>query len=211
MHALPNCVGPHILGTENLSAFPTYLFNTRLTKFINTKTQHISHFLKTKHIMCPSGRTLRPQPPTTDFRPAFDILDTDCDGKISGDDLRSFYATTSGGGVSADAIGAMMSVAHTNMDGFVEYEEFERVVSGNNEKKPLGCGAMEDVFKVMDRDGDGKLSHEDLKNYMNWAGFAATDEEINAMIKLGGGDQNGGVSFDGLIRILALDHFVPVY
>nr|ATO87669.1 Nacl-inducible Ca2+-binding protein [Trifolium repens] len=161
--------------------------------------------------MCPSGRTLRPQPPTTDFRPAFDILDTDCDGKISRDDLRSFYATTSGEGVSADAIGAMMSVADTNMDGFVEYEEFERVVSGNNEKKPLGCGAMEDVFKVMDRDGDGKLSHEDLKNYMNWAGFAATDEEINAMIKLGGGDQNGGVSFDGLIRILALDHFVPVY
>jgi calmodulin len=63
----------------------------------------------------------------------------------------------------------------------------------------------------MDRDGDGKLSHEDLKSYMNWAGFAATDEEINAMIKFGGGDQNGGVSFDGLIRILSLDHFVPVY
>jgi calmodulin len=161
--------------------------------------------------MCPSGRSLRPQPSTTDFRPAFDILDTDCDGKISRDDLRSFYATVTGGvNGGDDAIGAMMSVADTNKDGFVEYEEFERVVSGNNgEKRALGCGAMEDVFKVMDRDCDGKLSHGDLKNYMAWAGFDATDEEIKAMIKLGGGDQNGGVSFDGLIRLLALDHFVP--
>ena len=161
--------------------------------------------------MCPSGRNLRPQPTTTDFRPAFEILDTDCDGKISRDDLRSFYAANCGG-ISGgdDAIGAMISVADTNMDGFVEYDEFERVVSGNGEKKPLGCGAMEDVFKVMDRDGDGKLSHQDLKNYMAWAGFPATDEEISAMIKLGGGDQNGGVSFDGLVRLLALDHFAPV-
>lgn len=158
--------------------------------------------------MCPSGRNLRLQPPTSDFRPAFDVLDTDSDGKISREDLRSFYATNSGG-VSGgdDAIGAMMSVADTNMNGFVEYEEFERVVNG--EKRPLGCGAMEDVFKVMDRDGDGKVSYEDLKNYMALAGFEASDEDINAMIRLGGGDGNGGVSFDGLIRILAFDHLAP--
>ncbi|XP_004508142.1 calcium-binding protein CP1 [Cicer arietinum] len=157
--------------------------------------------------MCPSGRTLRPQPSTSDFRPAFDILDADSDGKISREDLRSFYATVSGGvNGGDDAIRAMMSVADTNMNGFVEYEEFERVVSGNGEKKPLGCGAMEDVFRVMDRDGDGKLSHHDLKNYMAWAGFVATDDEISAMIKFGGGDRDGGVSFDGLVRILAFDH-----
>lgn len=158
--------------------------------------------------MCPSGRSLRLQPPTSDFRPAFDVLDTDSDGKISREDLRSFYATNSGV-VKDDAIGAMMSVADTNMSGFVEYEEFERVVSGDAEKSPLGCGAMEDVFKVMDRDGDGKVSHQDLKNYMALAGFAASDEDINAMIRFGGGDGNGGVSFDGLIRILAFDHLAP--
>ncbi|KAL5065535.1 hypothetical protein RYX36_027272 [Vicia faba] len=161
--------------------------------------------------MCPSGRNLRLQSPTSDFRPAFDVLDTDCDGKISREDLRSFYATNSGVGVSGgdDAIGVMMSVADTNMSGFVEYEEFEKVVSGSDEKRPLGCGAMEDVFKVMDRDGDGKVGYQDLKNYMALAGFEASDEDINAMIRFGGGDVNGGVSFDGLIRILAFDHFAP--
>ncbi|KAE9601503.1 hypothetical protein Lal_00040628 [Lupinus albus] len=158
--------------------------------------------------MCPSGRSLRPTSTsysaTSDFRPAFDILDADHDGKISRDDLRAFfigmYGSDSGGD---DTIGAMMMLADTNNNGFVEYEEFEHVVTGA--RRALGCGAMEDVFRVMDKDGDGMLSHQDLKSYMALAGFSATDEEINAMIKFGGGDQNGGVSFDGLLRILALD------
>ncbi|TKY54256.1 Squidulin protein [Spatholobus suberectus] len=155
--------------------------------------------------MCPSGRTLRPR--ASDFRPAFDVLDADRDGKISRDDLRAFYAGVHGGASGGDdVIGAMMTVADTNKDGFVEYEEFERVVAGNNaERKPVGCGAMEDVFRVMDKDGDGKLSHQDLKSYMAWAGFPATDEDIDAMIRFGGGHHNGGVTFDGLLRILALD------
>ncbi|KAK7388013.1 hypothetical protein VNO78_22813 [Psophocarpus tetragonolobus] len=144
--------------------------------------------------------------PSSHFRPAFDVLDADRDGKISRDDLRAFYSgahgTLSGGD---DLIGAMMSVADTNKDGFVEYEEFERVVAANSITKPVGCGAMEDVFRVMDKDGDGKLSHHDLKTYMASAGFPVSDEDINAMIRFGGGHHHGGVTFDALLRILSLD------
>ncbi|XP_027332640.1 calcium-binding protein CP1 [Abrus precatorius] len=162
--------------------------------------------------MCPSGRTLRPHALSSDFRPAFDVLDTDRDGKISRDDLRAFYSGVHGGVPGGDdVIGAMMTVADINKNGFVEYDEFERVVTGNAERRALGCGAMEDVFRVMDKDGDGKLSHRDLKSYMAWAGFHATDEDIKAMIRFGGGDQNGGVTFDGLLRILALDSSAASY
>ena len=161
--------------------------------------------------MCPSGRSSvlfrgGSASATSDLRPAFDVLDIDRDGKISRDDLRTFYSGFCSDEGNDDVIGSMMTAADTNKDGFVEYEEFERVLLGNaTEKRPLGFGVMEDVFRVMDKDGDGKLSHEDLKSYMGWAGFAASDEDIKAMIKLGGGDKNGGVSFDGLLRILAVD------
>ncbi|KAH0908553.1 hypothetical protein HID58_031874 [Brassica napus] len=89
----------------------------------------------------------------------------------------------------------------TATDGFVEFDEFEKVL----EAAPRGCrsgdGLMRDVFKVMDKDGDGRLSYGDLKSYMESAGLAANDDEIKAMIRLGGGDTNGGVSFDGLLKI----------
>ncbi|KAJ8766425.1 hypothetical protein K2173_022484 [Erythroxylum novogranatense] len=162
--------------------------------------------------MCPSGRSLAAELSTagSDFRTAFDVLDADRDGKISRDDLRTFYAGFSGGvGDDDEIIATMMSVADFNRDGFVEYEEFERVLSAGGRRSGDGGGVMEDVFRVMDKDGDGKLSHEDLQSYMQWAGFDASDEDIKAMIKLGsggGGDEKDGVSYGDLIKILALDY-----
>ncbi|XP_024047958.1 probable calcium-binding protein CML10 isoform X1 [Citrus clementina] len=63
---------------------------------------------------------------------------------------------------------------------------------------------MEDVFKVMDKDGDGRLSHDDLKSYMNCAGFAATDDDIKAMIRLGGEDENDGVSSPSFSKLVGV-------
>ncbi|XVF62431.1 hypothetical protein PTKIN_Ptkin09bG0007200 [Pterospermum kingtungense] len=159
--------------------------------------------------MCPSERNFS-QPAKTssgsDFRSAFEVIDADRDGKISREDLRRFYAGFGDVGFDDDEmIGTMISLADSNRDGFVEYEEFERVLGGSSKKKATGFGVMEDVFKVMDKDGDGKLSHGDLKNYMNSAGFPASDEDIKAMIRLGGGDDKEGVSFHGLLKILAVD------
>ncbi|KAJ7955249.1 calmodulin [Quillaja saponaria] len=157
--------------------------------------------------MCPSDSSAAAR--RSGFRPAFEVLDADRDGKISRDDLQSFYTGFLRNNREItevdDVIGTMMTVADSNKDGFVEYDEFELVLLGNLNKKSLGSGVMEDVFKVMDKDGDGKLSHEDLKSYMEWAGFGATDEDIKAMIKLGGGDELGGVTLNGLLQILAVD------
>lgn len=162
-------------------------------------------------IMCPTGSSLlQATAVRLEFRPAFDVLDTDRDGKISREDLRSFCSGFNCG-VAGDeeVIGSMISMADTNKDGFVEYDEFERVLdcrkSPRNEGRGV-AGVMEDVFKVMDRDGDGKVGLEDLKSYMSWAGFSATEDDIKAMIRLGGGDESSGVSYDGLLKILAVDY-----
>ncbi|KAI9196347.1 hypothetical protein LWI28_023161 [Acer negundo] len=163
--------------------------------------------------MCPTGSSLpsREEAATcAGFRQAFDVLDTDRDGKISGDDLRAFYSglsVGSDGREREEIIRSMISEADSNRNGFVEYDEFERVLDYGKRKSTGGGGGgvMEDVFKVMDTDGDGMLSHGDLKSYMKWAGFEASDDDIKAMIKLGGGDDRKGVSFDGLLKILAVD------
>lgn len=161
--------------------------------------------------MCPTGSSLRQATAVRlEFRPAFDVLDTDRDGKISREDLRSFCSGFNCG-VAGDeeVIGSMISMADTNKDGFVEYDEFERVLDCRKSPRNEGRGAagvMEDVFRVMDRDGDGKVGLEDLKSYMSWAGFSATEDDIKAMIRLGGGDESSGVSYDGLLKILAVDY-----
>ncbi|CAI0466932.1 unnamed protein product [Linum tenue] len=163
--------------------------------------------------MCPSGRTLVAGMGSAapELKSAFDVLDADRDGKISRDDLRRFYAGfTNSGEEEEDMIGTMMSVADSDKDGFVGYEEFERVLGGNQSSSSSSSAAgavMADVFRAMDKDGDGKLSHGDLKSYMHSAGFDASDDDIRAMIRLGagGGGENDAVSFEDLLRILAVE------
>ncbi|KAI3743648.1 hypothetical protein L1987_61359 [Smallanthus sonchifolius] len=121
--------------------------------------------------MCP---TLSP---SADLRSAFDILDVDRDGKISHGDLKIFYADA-----GDETIGTMMTVADLNKDGYVEYDEFEKVVRSNS------SGVMEDLFHEMDRDRDGKVGHGDLKSYLSSAGIQVNDDDIKAMVRLGGGE-----------------------
>ncbi|KAL0388899.1 UNVERIFIED_CONTAM: Calcium-binding protein CP1 [Sesamum radiatum] len=155
--------------------------------------------------MCPTGTSYQTVS-KSNLRSAFEVLDADGDGKISYDDLRTFYGGFSGPQTSSeDVIGSMISVADSNKNGYVEYEEFEKVLNGRKKGKKNGrIGVMEDAFRVMDKDGDGKVGHEDLKSYLSWAGFEACDEDVKAMIRLGGGDENGGVTFEGLLKILAV-------
>ncbi|GAA0162475.1 actin or actin-binding cytoskeletal protein [Lithospermum erythrorhizon] len=158
--------------------------------------------------MCPTGTTTCVDTSSsTNLRSAFDVLDVDHDGKISRSDLQSFYGGYLGPGTSQDdVIGSMITLADSNNDGFVEYHEFEKVIESNNGKRnENGDGIMEDVFKVMDKDGDGKVGVDDLKTYLGLAGFDAGDEDVMAMLKLAGPDCNaGGVTYQGFLKILAV-------
>lgn len=158
--------------------------------------------------MCPGGRYAGLDVPACaaagDLRPAFDVLDADRDGRISREDLKSFYA--SGAATSErfddEDIAAMIAAADADNDGFVQYDEFERLLG----RAAAGAGcrpAMEDVLRVMDRDGDGKVGFDDLKAYLGWAGMPAADEEIRAMIRVaGGGDGDGCVGLEELAIVL---------
>ncbi|KAM0914151.1 hypothetical protein ACQ4PT_011695 [Festuca glaucescens] len=153
--------------------------------------------------MCPGGRYAGLDLPAGagDLRPAFDVLDADRDGRISRDDLKSFYASNTGGNAAAtsdDDIAAMIAAADADRDGFVQYHEFEGLLA------PAATSAMEDVFRLMDRDGDGKVGFEDLKAYLGWAGMPVADDEVRAMISVAG-DGDGGVGLEALARILAVD------
>uniref|UniRef100_A0ACD5XK88 Uncharacterized protein n=1 Tax=Avena sativa TaxID=4498 RepID=A0ACD5XK88_AVESA len=166
--------------------------------------------------MCPGGRYAGLDLPAGagagDLRPAFDVLDADRDGRISREDLKSFYANNAGGGATRerfddDDIAAMIAAADADLDGFVQYVEFEGLLGRAAAVGAGGGGcrsAMEDAFRLIDRDGDGKVGFEDLKAYLGWAGMQVADDEIRAMISMAG-DGDGGVGLQALARVLAVD------
>ncbi|CAA7388264.1 unnamed protein product [Spirodela intermedia] len=166
--------------------------------------------------MCPSRRyggvgagKKREEP----LRPAFEVLDMDGDGRIGRDDLKKFYFAASEAAATATEewveeeeviIRSMIAAADADRDGFVAFEEFERVLLRRRRGDGgYGGGVMEEAFREMDRDGDGKVGFEDLRGFMEGAGLEASDDEILAMIAVAG--RSGGVRFDDLLKILAVD------
>lgn len=59
---------------------------------------------------------------------------------------------------------------------------------------------------MMDRDGDGRVGHQDLKLYLNEAGVEADDEDVKAMITLASDSDSdsNGVTLNALLNILSL-------
>lgn len=133
-----------------------------------------------------------------DFRPAFDALDADRDGRISSEDLKSVGAV-----ISSVEIGSMISAADTDRNGYVEFKEFEDMLMIKKSKVRSDGSLMKEVFRVMDRDGDGKVGFDDLKAFLQSARIFVPEEEIKEMIKMGGADGTGGVGFQTLLHILA--------
>ncbi|KAI3699711.1 hypothetical protein L2E82_44176 [Cichorium intybus] len=92
-----------------------------------------------------------------------EFLDTDCDGRISREDLKTSYVDT------ADyVIDTMTMVTGSNMDAYVEYHMFEKVLKSNYSDL---WSVMEDVFKAMDIDDEGKVGYKDLMSYLSSARF----------------------------------------
>ncbi|XP_071692674.1 calcium-binding protein CP1-like [Rutidosis leptorrhynchoides] len=150
--------------------------------------------------MCPTdtSNSLFPARNINNLRSAFDVLDVDHDGKISREDLKTPYTD-----VDDDVIVTMMTVADSNKNSYVEYDEFEKVVLKRDNGR--SNGVMDDVFNSIDGDGDGKVGYEDLRSYLNAAELEVNDDEIKAMIRLGGCDSDSdGVTFDEFLKILAI-------
>lgn len=161
--------------------------------------------------MCPTSSMSRaPEPAVTmDLRAAFDVMDRDQDGKISPGDLRAFYAGLIGSDAAEEEIEAMMAAADANRDGFVEYEEFEGVLGRRGVSSGQRKSVVEEMFQVMDRDGDGRVGFDDLKAYLALAGLETSDDDIRAMLMMGGGggddDHRRGVPCESLLKILSVD------
>ncbi len=164
------------------------------------------------------------------MREAFDLLDRDGDGNIMESDLTEFLQisnlqnkTTS---LSPDEIKRMIAVADMNGDGAVSFDEFRTLLllQQQKNKNPFGAATpptrrtiqtsaggstyLEDMFRVLDRNGDGLLCSEDLKQVMNTImGQALSADDLANMLataSTGGSSSSHDsyVSFQDFVRFM---------
>ncbi|GLJ31617.1 hypothetical protein SUGI_0634700 [Cryptomeria japonica] len=159
--------------------------------------------------MCPPSKRkdlwgYRAPPPTV--KEAFNVLDKDGDGRIAFNDLQDFFHTHKQIFLSRKEIQSMISVADKDRNGSVEFEEFEGLMMAlmMREEKNEENNALEEAFRVMDRDGDGIVSVRDLKSFMGEAMQSVNDEDVVEMIEASGASARSGICYKDFLPLMMM-------
>jgi calcium-binding protein CML len=134
---------------------------------------------------------------SAEFRRVFAGFDQDGDGKISETELRLCMKAALGGDISVEEVQALMATADTDGDGFLDEEEFVRLVeeiaAGTHEEEGDRC---REAFGMYEMEGRGCITPLSLKLMMSRLGLQLDTDECEAMIRRFDLNGDGVLTFD---------------
>lgn len=118
-----------------------------------------------------------------------EALDEDRDGKLNVEELRNAYARSTGGQRPARETirNEVVPVVDFDRDGVVSVDEFLRGMS-------LEMPVTDDVWAIMDKDGNGSVTLAELKTALGNLGGSKGDAVLRASFELAGGEESGRLS-----------------
>lgn len=134
-----------------------------------------------------------------ELRTVFDYMDTNSDGKISGDELQSCVSLL-GGALSSREAEEVVKLSDVDGDGFIDFGEFLKLMEGeedgSDEEKRK---ELKEAFGMYVMEGEEFITAASLRRTLSRLGESCTVDACKVMIR--GFDQNG----DG---VLSFDEFV---
>ena len=102
---------------------------------------------------------------------------------------------------SIDDLTAMIENVDKNSNGTIDYEEFvEMMVKTEDEDEVVDD--ITQAFKVFDRDGDGLISADEIRQTMNNLGEELTEAEVKAMVAEADDNGDGLIDFTEFTRLM---------
>ncbi|MBA0736411.1 hypothetical protein Gogos_009967 [Gossypium gossypioides] len=145
-----------------------------------------------------------------EFREVFCLIDKDSDGFISMEELASVIQTLlqasldDANPIKEDQNMMMMMVINEADDierkGKIDFEDFVNIMARKMQENVVD--ELKEAFKVFDRDQDGFISANELRQVMMNMGERLTMEEAEQMIREADLDGDGVVSFDEFARMM---------
>jgi Ca2+-binding EF-hand superfamily protein len=140
-------------------------------------------------------------------REAFNLLDQDGDGTIKAEDLASFLQQSFKSTLTIEDIDLMISLADRDGSGSVNFDDFFSLLTQSspvveNPKQSaksfssLGDEALREMFRMLDRNGDGVVCSEDLGGVMVEAlGQSLSADDLTLMLETATGAGDRKVTF----------------
>ncbi|XP_028781120.1 calmodulin-like protein 1 [Neltuma alba] len=132
------------------------------------------------------------QPNAEEMKKVFDKFDSNKDGKISQDEYKATLRAL-GMGNMIHEVPSIFGVADLDRDGFINFREFMEA-----QKKGGGIRTMDiqSAFKTFDRNGDGKISAQEIHEMLRRLGESCSLEDCRKMVRAVDRDGDGMVDMD---------------
>ncbi|XP_047329758.1 calmodulin-2/4-like [Impatiens glandulifera] len=136
------------------------------------------------------------------YKESFTLIDRDCDGLITTVDLSEMFNSFNEH-PTMEQIQDMINAADADGDGAISLEDFLILMSKKTMANDIE-NEIREAFKVFDRDQDGFLSADDVKEVMMKYGERLTDEEAEQIIRESDHDGDGLLNFDEFVRVMMM-------
>ena len=130
----------------------------------------------------------------------FRALDTNCDGKLTKDEVRGGYFDYYGKVLTDEELEKMFAQINHSGSGAISYSEF--CVAAMFEKNLLDNSKLQAAFSIFDSDGDGMISLENFKQVLHFFKDEADGDDdvdeyvLEKIIKQVDADGDGKISYE---------------
>jgi len=135
-----------------------------------------------------------------EYKEAFSLFDKNGDGAISAAELGKIMESL-GIKPSKTELEDMIHEIDTDGNGTIDFNEFVTLMARQTTTGDKDGEIME-AFKLFDKNGDGKISSEELKEVMVNLGEKMGDKEISEMIKEADLDGDGEINYEEFVRMM---------
>ncbi|CAG9988679.1 unnamed protein product [Clonostachys byssicola] len=136
----------------------------------------------------------------SDLKEIFDLFDQDNDGQITAAELGEVMRAL-GQNPTESELQTIIDEADLDNNGALEFSDFVRLMA-DKAKPTTPDDELWEVFVMLDRNGDGRVSKEELREAMAVLAKGVSEADLNEMLQAADEDDDGHISYEEFVKVM---------
>lgn len=138
-----------------------------------------------------------------EYKEVFMLFDKDEDGVLTYPELNVVMKSLGQRPSEKELLRMVREVSEDRIYDTIEFNEFLQMMS--KQMRNYSQDSLRDAFRIFDKDDDGLISVEELRNIMLRLGEKMTDKELDEMIAEANCDKDGHIDYEEFVLVLCND------